>query len=92
MRLTSLKCANCDVIMSIEKLQHQLQRAISRFESASDVKSLFSVEPVRLQSRLHSIEKLYQKATELQPASTKTINAITQMESNPLSLSGREWG
>ena len=92
MRLTSLKCANCDVIMSIEKLQHQLQRAISRFESASDVKSLFSVEPVRLQSRLHSIEKLYQKATELQPASTKTISAITQMESNPLSLSGREWG
>ena len=50
------------VIMSIEKLQHQLQRAISRFESASDVKSLFLVEPVRLQSRLHSIEKLYQKS------------------------------
>ena len=80
------------VIMSIEKLQHQLQRAISRFESASDVKSLFLVEPVRLQSRLHSIEKLYQKATELQPASTKTINAITQLENNSLSLSTREWG
>lgn len=78
--------------MSIEKLQNQLQRAILRFENASDAKSLFLVEPLRLKKRLHNIEKIYQKATELQPAATKTINAIMQMERNPLDLSSREWG